>query len=179
MRVGPLFSEWAALCPGSPPEANTAQTIGARSGASRDSRAAQRAQRWPPQVDATSFATPPTGLAGPALRYIGRKRAFSDRAERHLRPSIPAIGYTSADKHSRPFGGLKRGQVDRAFPSVSGKHPNARAGRIGQEREQSARLRGDDEAGRFGSLVEAAGRPRGKRKPHGAEPDRARQPHCR
>jgi hypothetical protein len=31
------------------------QTIGARSGASRDSRAAKKAQRWPPQVDATSL----------------------------------------------------------------------------------------------------------------------------
>jgi hypothetical protein len=67
VRVGPLFSEWAALCSGCPPEAIATQTIGARSGASRGSRAAQKTQRWPPQVDATFSATPPTGLAGPVL----------------------------------------------------------------------------------------------------------------
>jgi len=109
VRVGPLFSEWAAPCSGCPPEAIATQTIGARSGASRGSRAAQRTQRWPPQVDATFSATPPTGLAGPALLY-DRQEACLQRSSGNASPTLNPchrlhIGSKNAVLHSAVWNG--------------------------------------------------------------------------
>jgi hypothetical protein len=87
VRVGPLVSEWAAPCPGCPPEKPLRPKRSVLGPVPRATHVLPRRlsagrRRSMPHP----FATPPTGLAGPALPYIGRKRAFSGRAGVHLRP---------------------------------------------------------------------------------------------